>query len=323
MKVSTHVWSQVPRDFCDKLHEFERQFDYPLNAQHRFRIEHSVDYTKFFAAMGEAATIVVEREGTILGVLSATIRTLELERGKSERWLYIGDVKISPKHRGKRVLHLLFAAARTWVGGRCSKGYSVVMGGTNVTPSMYTGRVGIPAFQPVASVSLLAYSTDGTTTSSKQTVDVETIPQSQFDPVDRGLQTRRLKWPRWIQTDPRLRSDMEPYWLFHQESGCFALLEDTRRAKRLYDDVGDEIRFAHLTNLWYEDIDHIQPIIELACAMSRLAGNAELLVCIPQSMQDEMLNRLPEMDTPRVLEATVFATETEASATLPIWSSEI
>ncbi len=323
MKVSTHVWARVPQGFCNKLREFERQFDYPLNAHQRFRIEHSLDYTKFFAAMGEAATIVVERKGSILGVLSATIRTLELERGKSESWLYIGDVKISPIHRGKRVLHLLFAATNTWVGGRCSKGYSVVMDGTNVTPSMYTGRMGIPAFQPVAAVSLLAFSTRGTITSTEQATNVEASPQSKLDAANRGLQSRRLECPRWIQTDPKLRSDMEPSWLFHKETGCLALLEDTRQAKRLYDDAGEEIRFAHLTNHWYKNVVDLQPIIDLACNKSHLAGNAELLVCIPQKVQDAMLNRLPRMRTPRVLKATVYATETVTPDTLPIWSSEI
>ncbi len=323
MTVSTHIWSQVPRNFCVKLREWERQFDYPLNDQQRFRIEHSLDYGNFFAAMGDAATIVVERHGTVIGVLSASIRTLDLGKGRSERWLYVGDVKINRTDRGKRVLHLLLGAIRSWVGDRCDRGYSVVMGGTRVTPAAYTGRVGIPAFNPVAQVTLLAIPTNYARTHASNSVSVATLTQSPFN-MAKG-QTSQLSrfYPRWSETQPRLRSKMEPMWLIHHETGCMALMEDTRKVKRLFDDAGDEIKFAHLTNLWCENPVGLLPLIEYACAKSRVAGSTELLVSVPCDLDEKLLNSHLGGPVPRKLEATVYATERIAGAVLPINSSEI
>ena len=129
---ATHAWSKPPEVFCERLQKFERQFDYPLNDTQRFRIEHSLDYERFFAAMGDSVTVVVENAGKILGVLSAAIRTLHLSDGRSEKWLYIGDVKIEKSARGRHVLKRLYMATHTWVDNRCTKAYSVVMDGTGV-----------------------------------------------------------------------------------------------------------------------------------------------------------------------------------------------
>lgn len=282
-----------------------------------------MDYGKFFAAMGDAATIVVERHGTIQGVLSASIRTLELEKGRSERWLYVGDVKVNRKDRGKRVLHLLLGATRSWVDKRCSKGYSVVMGGTSVTPATYTGRVGVPAFNPVARVTLLAFPSNYARTPPSRTADIAALTQAQFNEITGQTSEFPLFFPRWSQTEPRLRSKTEPTWLIHHETGCLALLEDTRRAKRLFDSAGDEIKFAHLTNLRYTNPNGLEPLNEYACAKSHKAGSTELLVSVPSHLHEELLNCCPTEAAPRKLEATVYATEPASSAVLPIYSSEI
>ena len=322
MKVSTHVWRKPPHEICLDLQEFERQFDYPLNAQNRFRIEHSLDYGRFFAAMGDSATIVVARDRDILGVLSATIRSLETEAGSSERWLYVGDVKIDKNSRGRRVLHLLFGATRSWVNERCERGYAVVMDGTSVTPTTYTGRVDIPSFEQVTKVSLLCFPLSAVPFPATSTSTIEAFSHDpSYDLTHQPLPGPSL-FPRWTGTDPAIRSEMQPTWLFNKACGGLALLEDTRRAKRLYDDHGNEIMFAHLTHLTRGNMLGIIPIINEACNRARVEGSTDLLVAIPSTQHRELLPHLREVDH-QVLASTVYATDAANGSILPIASSEI
>src|SRR5262249_20302053 len=134
--------ASAPVELARALDRFEEQFRYPLGPGRFFRIAHGEDYARFFRAMGEGTCFVAEREGSILGVVSAALRRLILP-GREERLaVYLGDLKIDPPARGGRTLPRLAGAVRQWVGTRADAAFAVVMDGTRATPPRYTGRVG-------------------------------------------------------------------------------------------------------------------------------------------------------------------------------------
>ncbi len=319
---STHTWSKPPEVYCERLQQFERQFDYPLTDSRRFRIEHSLDYERFFSAMGDSVTVAVENEGEILGVLSAAIRSLHLPEERIEKWLYIGDVKIKRSARGRTILKRLFVATRTWVGNRCSKGYSVVMDGTGVTPRMYTGRLGIPEFRDVQSVKLLAFSTRSFKQHSINTAGVEACddPRS-FAEIAKFIRARSAT-PHWSNENISVRTHMKPVWLTDPNAGCMGLLEDTRSAKRLYDSESDELLYAHLSNVQYESIEDLVPIVVKAGRIAHTCGCTNLLLAVP-NMQCGMLTDALNPAQFDIFSSTVYATEKTKGYELPISSSEI
>lgn len=319
---STQAWSKPPQTYCEQLQEFERQFDYPLTDSQRFRIEHSLDYERFFAAMGDSVTVVVESAGKILGVLSAAIRTLHLSEGRSEKWLYIGDVKIEKSARGRHVLKRLFMTTHTWVDNRCTKAYSVVMDGTGVTPRMYTGRLGIPEFRAVQSIKLLAFATQDFEQHSVETASVQTCeePKSFAEPT-KTITTQGSK-PHWSNEKMSIRSRISPVWLNVPDTGCFGLLEDTRSAKRLYDSDSNELLYAHLSNVKYRSIEDLVPIVFEAGKTAYTFGCTNLLLAVPAGECSKLTDALGETQY-EVFSSTVYATEKTKGYELPISSSEI
>ena len=319
---STHAWSKPPEVYCKRLQEFERQFDYPLTDTRRFRIEHSREYERFFAAMGDSLTVVVENAGKILGVLSGAIRTLHITKGKSEKWLYIGDTKIEESARGRNVLKQLFKATQSWVGIKCTKAYSVVMDGTGVTPRMYTGRLGIPEFQPVQNVKLLAFSTSSLLRQSFDTTNVE----ANGDPrtfTDGGRATQFPSHaPQWSNENTSIRSRMNPVWLTDHSTDCSGLLEDTRGAKRLWDTNDGELLYAHLSNTRYKSLEDIIPIVVEAGKLAYTRGCTDLLLAVP-AREWTILKEFLRTTQHDIFSSTVYATTKTVGYELPISSSEI
>lgn len=318
----THAWTETPPILRERLREFERQFDYPLNSNQRFRIEHSLEYERFFRAMGESVTVVTEKGGKILGVLSAVVRTLQLSKCESENWLYIGDVKIDELSRGRHVLKRLFMATQSWVGSKCSKGYSVVMDGTGVTPPAYTGRLGIPAFRAQQSIKLFALVTE----SLKQLSIEHAVDTISDDPrlKNKDIETppKPNFAPHWLSANLKDRSNIKPVWLSNSRRRCFGLLEDTRHAKRLYDSQSQELLYAHLSNLQYNSIADIVPILVEAGKIAYTHGSTDLLVAVP-ARDSTRLQRFLDQTKYDVFSATVYSTEKTEGYELPINSSEI
>src|SRR6266542_4454124 len=106
-----------PPDLAGKLAEFERQFTYPLGPGRSFRISHGEDYSRFFRAIGEGASLVAEDDGHVLGTLGTALRTVLLPQGGAGRAMYLGDLKILPAARGGWVLARLASAARLLAEG--------------------------------------------------------------------------------------------------------------------------------------------------------------------------------------------------------------
>lgn len=319
---STHAWSKPPEVYCERLQEFERQFDYPLTDTRRFRIEHSREYERFFAAMGDSLTVVVENAGKILGVLSGAIRTLNITKGKSEKWLYIGDAKIEESARGRHVLKQLFKATQSWVGIKCTKAYSVVMDGTGITPAMYTGRLGIPKFQPVQSVKLLAFSTSSLLRHSVDTTNVERNGDPRAFTDSRQATQFPRPAPHWSNEKTSIRSRMSPAWFTDTSTKCIGLLEDTRGAKRLWDTNDGELLYAHLSNTRYESLEDIIPIIVEAGKLAYTRGCKDLLLAVP-AREWTTLKEFLSTTQHDIFSSTVYSTARTVGYELPISSSEI
>ncbi|MEK6233212.1 MAG: hypothetical protein N2C14_00715 [Planctomycetales bacterium] len=243
------------------LAEFERQFRYPLGKDGWFRISHGEDYTRFFRSLSsESACWAAQEESTgeVLGVLSAARRTLRAPDGSSEEVVYLCDLKVSPQARGSRVLLRLFKAAEAWNAGRCRKAFAVVMGGTVATPERYAGRVGIPALEPIAQVTILRIPVNTAPTVAAADRATEDEVRTAFQ----ALSLNRFATPAGVAAI-RSQRPLVPL-LLSDGSGC-GLVEDTLRGKRLFRDSGEEMRSGHLSCLAYASAESAADMILAAC----------------------------------------------------------
>ncbi|HKS16206.1 MAG TPA: GNAT family N-acetyltransferase [Planctomycetota bacterium] len=254
------------------LEVFESAFTYPLGTTGRFRISHGEDYARFYRALGEARCFLVEREGRIVGAASAAIRRISVPGRGELRAAYIGDLKILDEARGGSAFLRLARAIAAWAGPRVSVGFGIVMEGTSVIPTEYTGRVGLPAFREAGRVVLfkLGPAPEG---------DAPWVP----DPVGEKC-FRELTRDRTVvhSGDPSIRSEMKARWLSDPGVAC-GRLEDTIRAKRLFQADGREIRAAHLACFAYAS-----PAAgaRLAIQAAGAAGFPSLFVPVPEEDAD-------------------------------------
>ena len=100
------------------------------------------------------------------------------------------------------------------------------------------------------------------------------------------------------------------------------MLEDTRRAKRLFDEGGDEIKFAHLTNVQCSQIQDIVAVFASALRRARDEGCESLLVAMPELSYLDFAEALGQVHH-EVFIATVYANAIDEGSMLPIHSSEI
>ena len=266
-------------EFSPMLQDFECQFWYPMGESREFRIEHPSLYTDFFSSMGDAYCFVALREEEVVGVLSSVIRTLVAPNGKTSQVAYVADVKITKDLQGSTLLYRLARTAILWLRPQITSAYSVVMDGTAVTPKQYTGRVGVPQFSWAGRVHLLSFST---TTNFPWMSKISEHPLD-VSSAESGIEPRRTSTavPTWASMNPLLRAQEGPVWLVDQQTNACALLEDTRRAKKLYDRQHAEYRYAHLTYLSYAVPEHIVRLIPHACTRSHSSGFTHLFVTVP------------------------------------------
>jgi GNAT superfamily N-acetyltransferase len=98
---------------------------YPLGAD-RFRIDHGRDYFAFFDRLGDVAYYAAVDEGEVIAVGCGVLRHFTTPSGPLDAW-YIGDLKVRPEHRGKRIPLRMFAAAFGPESARCRRGYGISM----------------------------------------------------------------------------------------------------------------------------------------------------------------------------------------------------
>jgi hypothetical protein len=299
-----------PAELARALDRFEEQFLYPLGPGRFFRVSHGEDYPRFFRAMGEGVCFVAEREGTVLGVMSVALRRLALPGGSERLAVYLGDVKIDPLARGGGTLFLLTEAVRQWVGARTEAAFSVVMDGTPVTPTRYTGRLGIPLFSELGKIMVLRLPTGG-------------IPVDAGDgwltTGDRGgvcylrLSTGRYACPGGNPTE---RSEMEPLWLMEPGGRACGRLEDTRRAKRLIADDGVEMQSAHLSFFAYRDQSAGVELLRVALRHAAARGLPALFVAVAAPEARDFCRSLEGMGAV-LAPATIYGAGLDPG---PIWN---
>ncbi len=284
------------------LEAFEKQFRYPLGPGRFFRIDHGADYPRFFRAMGTACCFVAARDGRVVGALGAALRSLLLPDGGTVTALYLGDLKVAPAARGGPVLVRLLQAARAWTGDQTAAAFSVVMDGTTVTPERYTGRLGIPAFGVVGKIAVFRFATTGEKPSGE---DLFRAGDEAGGECFRRLSRGRYSSPGGI---PEERSEIPPAWLVHPAGLACGRLEDTRRAKRLITQEGDEMASAHLACFAFENPRSGADLIRQALARARNHGLPALFVAVPVAEADSLAANLKDIDTV-VAPATIYGAE--------------
>lgn len=260
--MTVHCLQQPPEAWLsEELQRFEQQFDYPLGAESRFRISHGTDYLTFFAAMGRARVYLVEHAGAVLGTLAHVEREAVL--GESPRLVhYLCDLKVAPEARGGRVLARLMAEARRHIVASSSHAcYAVVMSGTGKLPTDYTGRLDVPVFPRVAEIMVLRISSAAITA------------------PDDGSAREEIPGMRFPGGRTELRSLMKPQVL--AVAGASAVLEDTRRGKRLWNSQGEELRNAHLSQMQFASAGSCAALLESALTKAHEAGFDAIFTALP------------------------------------------
>lgn len=268
------IRNNPPPRLAEALTEFERQFSYPLGPGKAFRIDHGHDYTRFYRAMGKNACFIAERNGEILGVVSAAQRTLSLPCGRKKDVVYVGDLKIAPGKPGGRTVLRLILRLRQWARQCAEAAYAIVMDGTQVTPVRYTGRLGIESFVELGKVMILSIPTR--TAGKPHGVswrNDELLGRKCYQDLSRHS-------ARCPESDPRIRSVMKPVWLAHPESHGAGLLEDTRQAKRLVDMNGSEMIRSHLSFCGWSDPVSALALLKEASRRSADSGFDEMFVAV-------------------------------------------
>lgn len=262
----------------EALERFEQQFRYPLGTTQRFSISHGRDYLPFFRAMGQASLLVVERDGEVLGTLARVERWIEHFGATPMKQLvhYLCDLKVTTAARGSRVLATLMQAARHQIEQSGSRScYCIVMDGTGRLPTDYTGRIGIPGFEKAAEIVVIRLSA-GT---------------SAFSPTNgRGMPAPAI---RVTGGTHELRSLMVPDTLRGPEAAS-AVLEDTRRGKRLWLEDGSELLSAHVSNLHFESVVAGASVLRQAFEKAQEVGFPAIFTTVPiltwQNLRDHLKN---------------------------------
>jgi hypothetical protein len=256
------------------LEVFERQFSYPLGPGTTFRISHGVDYARFFRAMGEAAVFVAEHHGQVLGTVGAALRPLRVPDGSEVQVGYLGDLKVLPAARGGLTLLRLLRAVQAVGAGRTENMFSVVMDGTPVSPTAYSGRLGIPAVAELGQIMVFRVPTAG--------VPGALAGDPPWSSAGTAAQCHR-RWTRGrcatVAGNAALRSELPPTPLALPDGSACGLLEDTRHAKRLLTGDG-ELRSAHLSNFAYRAPADGAALIRAALPLAARHGNPALFVAV-------------------------------------------
>jgi len=275
------VWDTHPdHQFADAISRFEEEFSYPLGDDGRFRIEHGGDGWRFFHALGEAAYVVATRQGEVLAVLGAAVRRVVGPDGASIALLYLGDLKIAARARGGRQLLHLVRAIQARFGGRVGAAFCVVMDGTPLTPAHYTGRMGIPAFAPVAALAVFWLRTAA---GNAEAAPAGMIRPCDQDPAQELFMELAAGQYRLINGKPGERSLMAPQWLCADDGSACGRLEDTLRAKRLRATTGEDMRSAHVSCFAYRTVAAGARLVQMAAERAAQAGYPLLFVAVSAS----------------------------------------
>ncbi len=279
----------VDKDLEIALQSFEKQFSYPLGPGLGFHIDHGTDYPRFFRAIGDATSHVAVSEGAVLGTLGAARRDLLTPDGRTRSVVYLGDIKVAPSMRAGNTLIHLANSAYEWGKSRADGAYGIVMDGTRVSPTNYSGRLGIPRFVPVGKVFILRIDTGAFQMENRE---------AWITTPEEGTECyRRLSKHRYASLGgfPKLRSEIDPEWYKCTDGSACGRLEDTRQAKRLFMDNGNEIRSAHLSNFVFGNLLAGIEILLLALTRAGQLGFPALFVSVTTDEAETLCESLAKV----------------------------
>ena len=283
------------------LSQFEEQFDYPLGDSDRFRIDHSDDYSRFFRAMGEAAIFVHEDKMGVQGVLSCAERTMLGPDESPFRALYLCDLKVQNSPRKGRILLRLLRAVRDHFQERLRFGYAVVMDGTAVLPSQYTGRLGLPLFQKIGEMAIYNFVTPQLSPSP------DTCPENfaQLSDIQLAYLNPEKTAYRASSSDASLRSSTAPLALMLPDKSAYGVVEDTERAKQLISLSSGSLCSAHLSQFVYHSLPAGAALIRAALRHCQKIERPRLFVALSKSDGPALLNQLSDLSVTKA-SATIF-----------------
>lgn len=304
-----------PTSLASALERFETEFTYPLGPGRSFRISHGDDYPRFFRAMGEARCFAAERNGVVLGTIGAALRPLWLPSGEESTAVYLGDLKVTAHARQGRALVRLAEVVQRWIGGRTQAAFAVVMDGTRATPTRYTGRLGIPKLDDLAKVIVLRIATAGADPACSATATADEVGAACYRRLSKG----RYACPGVTCAE---RSAITPRWLMLSGDRACGRLEDTRRAKRLIADDGQEMPTAHLSCFAYRDPASAFELAQAALAQAAGLGFPALFVAVPPADAEIIRHGLGSTEVVAA-PATIYGTGLEAGRLWNINTAEI
>jgi hypothetical protein len=263
------------------LERFERRFTYPLGESTSFRISHGDDYARFYRAMGDARVVVAERDSEVLGTLGGALKQL----GGDTNALYVGDLKVLPGFEAGIVLLRLATALIAWAKPRVSAAFGVVMDGTRKTPERYTGRFGIPAFSRLAKIMVLRLACEPGADPPRLGACSEADGRRIFQSLARGACAPLGGFA--VQ-----RSIIAPQWMLLESERACGMLEDTGKAKRLFEVGGGELRSAHLSYFAFADAVAGAQLLQQAAAQADALRFPALFCAVPAERAQPLLDAL-------------------------------
>ena len=286
------------------LEEFERQFSYPLGESSSFHVVHGRQYVTFFQAMGDAVIFVVERDRQVVGTVAVIRRKLRAPDGDESPAYYVCDLKVTRACAGGLALARLMHAVRDHViQTGLAPVYGVVMDGTSRIPMQYTGRVGIPLFEPIAKLAVLKIPTD---VNEAWALACEQVSLDEVEQVRARLHHGAWTTPSGTM---ELRSEMKAISLVDFDGRACGVLEDTRLGKRLVMSDGAEMKSAHLSHLACSKPVHGMAVIQAARAIAAQQGFPSLFVSLPDADRyGELIRSLVGRHGALLARATVYGT---------------
>ena len=216
----------------------------------------------------------------------------------------------------------LAARAFAWGrGGGAQAVYGIVMDGTPRTPASYTGRFGLPAFQPLGALRVLRIPREGFRPADRDEVH-EVEPAAIGDSF--AALGRAAGAFATLGGLPRLRAVRPAVGLAVADGRACGVLEDTRAAKRLVESDGGEMCSAHLGSFgWRAPADACELV---RGALRRLADDpaiSSLFVSVPRAAEEVVAALRAEHPGTVEAAATIYGAGLPAGSRWHVSSSEI
>jgi hypothetical protein len=233
---------------------------------------------------------------------------------------YFGDLKVAPSARGGGTLIRLMATAHSWAKSKCTAAFAVVMDGTEVTPAKYTGRVGFPAFAELATVMVFRVSV--LILGDAENLNDEPPIRATLADVVRCFQ--RLTAGQYATPCGNTieRSEVKPMEMILPDGSACGIVEDTRKAKCLFDRAGVELRSSHLSCFAYSTPVAGATLVRQALVHSAKIGFPTLFFAVPRQDAQSVYEALGCPDAV-MAPATVFGYGLAAGHRWTINTSEV